>query len=70
MNLNAGAVDELVKVLQPHNVMVDVAPHLHQPVEAVRPQAMGADSRATVQTADVLLVLPRALVHGAADEEL
>lgn len=50
--------------------MIDVAPHLHQPVEAVRPQAMGADSRATVQTADVLLVLPRALVHGAADEEL
>lgn len=70
-NLNIGAVDELGEIGQSDDVVVDVAPHLHEAVGAVRgvESAVGADGGAAVEAAYVLLVLPRCRVDGAAAEE-
>jgi hypothetical protein len=35
MYLNAGTINKLLKVLQPNDVVVDIPPHLQQPVYTV-----------------------------------
>lgn len=70
MYLNVGAVDELVQVLQPDHVMVDVAPDLDHPVKPMGRHAVRADAGAAVQAADVLLVLLRVRMGRTRHEEL
>lgn len=50
--------------------MVDIAADLEEPMEAMRGQAVRANARATIQTANVFFVLLRGLVIRARDEEL
>lgn len=69
-NLNIGAVYKLLEVLQSHNIMVNVSPDLHQPMEAVRRHAMWADTSAAIQTTNVLLILLCILVKRTSHEEL
>ena len=68
--LNTGAINKLLKVLQPDNVMVDVSPHLQEPVYTVCCHTVWADAGAAVKTTDVLLVLLGVLMERACNEEL
>lgn len=68
-NLNIGTVYELLEVLEPDDLVVDVAANLHQPVETVGRKAVRTQASATVETAHVLLVLLRRRVRRAAHEE-
>ncbi|TVU03115.1 hypothetical protein EJB05_51368, partial [Eragrostis curvula] len=58
------------KVLQPDDIMVDVSPHLQEPVYAMCCHTVWADAGAAVKTTDVLLVLLGMLMEGACYEEL
>jgi len=68
--LNTGAINKLLQVLQPDNIMVDVSPHLQEPVYTVCSHTVWADAGATVKAADVLLVLLGVLMERACYEEL
>lgn len=68
--LNTGAINKLLKVLQPDDVMVDIPPHLQEPVYTVCGHTVRADAGAAVKTAYVLLVLLGMLMEGACYEEL
>ena len=70
MYLNAGAINKLLKVLQPNNVVVDVPPHLQEPVYTVCCHTVWADAGAAVKATDVLFILFCMLMEGACYEEL
>lgn len=70
MYLNTGAINKLLKVLQPDDIMVDVSPYLQEPVYAMCCYTVGADAGAAVKTTDVLFVLLGVFMEGACYEEL
>lgn len=46
--LNVGAINEFLKIFQPNNIMINVAANLKKPVEAMRWQAVRANTGATI----------------------
>ena len=68
--LNTRAINKLLQVLQPDNIMVDVSPHLQEPVYTVCCHTVWADAGAAVKATDVLLVLLGVLMERACNEEL
>lgn len=69
-NLNVRAVYKLLEVFQSNNIMVYITTNLKKPVDAMGRQTMRANTRATIQAANVLLILFGSLMVGATHKEL
>lgn len=70
MYLNTGAIDKLLKVLQPNDIMVNIPPYLQEPVYTVCCHTVWADAGAAVKAADVLFILFGMLMERACYKKL
>ena len=70
ISLNVGTIYELLKIFQSNDVVIHITTNLKKPMVAMRRQAVRTNTAATIQAANVLLILLCVFMVRAAHKEL